>query len=205
MLLYEFLSLSRNIILATFPLFIVPRVAERQTGTQERGYNMQQRSPASSELRMFGYHGAAAVYLFNFICLKANKGQFILRPFYKFGSHIEFESRAVVILFCNPVDFCWLYYQVECLLQHTEDSIMPPACQTKLIPWTRSKARWQLATIHQKFKRWGDENKQESICINKLSTLPEWWRYSGNTPSSSPWPEPVRIHGRGRSELMEAG
>lgn len=116
-------------------------------------------------------------------------------------SHISFLKRQVIqfwissccFLSCQLKDLCWLYYKVECLLRHTEDSIMPPACQTKLILWTGSKPHWQLATIHQKLKQWGDENKRDSICINKRGTLPEWWRYSGNTQSSSPWSGPGRI------------
>lgn len=94
---------------------------------------------------------------------------------------------------CYLKDFCWLYYKAKCLLQQTEDSIMPSACQTKLMLWTGSKLHWQLATIHQKLKWWEDENKRDSICINKHGTLPEWWRYSGNTLSSSPWSGPERI------------
>lgn len=103
----------------------------------------------------------------------------------------SFESQTVFL--CCHLKDCWLYYKEECLLQHTEDSIMLPACQTKLILWTGSKPHWQLATIHQKLKRWGDENKRESICINKHGTLPKWWRYSGNTLSSSPWSGPGNI------------
>lgn len=94
---------------------------------------------------------------------------------------------------CYLKDFCWLYYKAKCLLQQTEDSIMPSACQTKLMLWTGSKLHWQLATIHQKLKWWEDENKRDSICINNHGTLPEWWRYSGNTLSSSPWSGPERI------------
>lgn len=105
-------------------------------------------------------------------------------------------------LYCHLKDFCWLSYKAECLLQHTEDSIMPPACQTKLILWTGSKPHWQLATIHQKLKQWGDENKRDSICINKHGTLPEWWRYSGNTLSSSPWSAPGGIQ---RERILKKG
>lgn len=109
-------------------------------------------------------------------------------------------SQAVVFWRGHLKDYCWLNYKAECLLQHTEDSIMPPACQTKLILWTGSKPHWQLAAIHQKLKRWGDENKRDSICINKRGTLPEWWRYSGNTLSSSPWSGPA-----GRREMGKKG
>lgn len=51
---------------------------------------------------------------------------------------------------------------------------------------------WQLATIHQKLRRWETKEMRtnETIYINKHGTLPEWWRYSGNTLSSFPWSGP---------------
>lgn len=84
--------------------------------------------------------------------LSAHRGPFLV--FFELGSHIQFWISSCCFLCCHHKDFCWFHYKAECLLQHTEDCIMPPACQTKLILWTGSKLYWQLATIHQKLKRW---------------------------------------------------
>lgn len=63
------------------------------------------------------------------------------------------------------------------------------------------KPHWQLPTIHQKLKHRGAQHKGERVCINEADTLPEWWRCSGNTPSSSPWSGPgtTRRHRRHRT------
>lgn len=63
------------------------------------------------------------------------------------------------------------------------------------------KTHWQLPTIHQKLKHRGAQHKGERVCINEADTLPEWWRCSGNTPSSSPWSGPgtTRRHRRHRT------
>lgn len=69
---------------------------------------------------------------------------------------------------------------------------MPPACQTKLILWPGSKVPLAISCYSSKgsgsMARW--EPTGILFCINKQGTLPEWWRYNGNTLSSSPWSGP---------------
>lgn len=69
------------------------------------------------------------------------------------------------------------------------------------------KTHWQLPTIHQKLKHRGAQHKGERVCINEADTLPEWWRCSGNTPSSSPWSGPgtTRRHRRHNKVRLNGG
>lgn len=78
---------------------------------------------------------------------------YIYIPYFT-DNQIHFNIISFLFLMLLPPSYV-VFTLKQCLLEQTEDSIMPLVCQTKLMLWTGSKLHWQLATIHQKLKRIG--------------------------------------------------